>query len=134
LLQQLVRPDHGARSLWGRDGSGGIVKRADGRWFRRRFLEKAAGAFVKSQQFFHWPAQLGQTGAGLVQVGLALGRVALLECRNEDVAFSHGKPTPCGCCPSVRNPAANRANFFGNRAVSYDWAAPPSERSSQARA
>ena len=83
-----------------------------GRRFGRGFLQEAAGAFVEPQQVLHLLAQFRLPGAGLVQVGLALGRVFLLQCGDEDVALGHGSPASRGCCPSVRNPPADRANFL----------------------
>ena len=65
-------------------------ERPGGRRFGRGLLQEAARAFVEPQQVLHLLAQLRLPGAGLVQVGAALGRVFLLQGGDEDVALGHG--------------------------------------------
>src|SRR5262249_49873321 len=104
---------------------GGTLKRPCGRRLGSGFFEETAGALVEPQQVLHLFAKLGPPGAGLVQVGPAQRRVFLLQGRDEDVSLGHGSPAPRGCCPSVRNPSADRANFFAART----WPTPGGRRS-----
>ena len=116
LLQQLVGADHRAGDCGRRSLFTGILKRPGGPRFGRGVLKKTARAVVEPQQILHLLAQFRLSGAGLVQIGLVLGRVFLLQGGDEDVALGHGSPGSRRSYRSVRNPCADRANFSENSA------------------
>ena len=103
--------------------------------FGRGLLEEAARACVEPQQVLHLLAQFRLPGAGLVQVGPALGRVVL--CR---AAMKMSRSVMGGTC--CREAAVLQCGIRPRIAQTFSRivrglrlaSAPPRERSSQARA
>src|SRR5262249_14731614 len=137
LLHELVRTDARAGGFARRRWVLGIRKRSgrpltpaalthlSGEGGDRRLLQKSAGALVKPQQLLHLPAQFRLPGARLVQVGLALRGVFVLQGSDKDVPLGHGPPfreaaaTQCGIRARIAQTFLTFRRWLG---VDYRWA------------
>src|SRR5262249_16388178 len=94
-LEQLVRTDAAAGALRRERrllaGGGGLV---GGVWTNRRRFQEAARPLIDPEKAFHPFPQRAVGPAGRRQIRLALARVVLLQCPNEDVALVHDSLVP----------------------------------------